>query len=150
MIREWTVEDGNCAPGEDRLAIFMKAFEGVTEHVKVDPDYTSKRYMEMIGNGSAKVFIGEENGVIQGAIGFIISNDLHDGKKVAIEAFWFVDPTYRGLGKLLFNVFEEEGKKIGCEKFAMIHMVDSYPDTLEAFYIRNGYKLVEKHYVKEI
>ena len=148
MIREWTLEDGKT----DRLARFMKAFEGVTEHVDVDVNYTHLKYLEMMKAGVARIFIGEdeETGNIQGALGFIISNDLHDGRKIAIESFWFVDPTYRGLGKKLFNAFEEEAKKIGCKKTAMIHLTDSYPDTLEAFYIKNGYKLVEKHYVKDI
>jgi GNAT superfamily N-acetyltransferase len=69
---------------------------------------------------------------------------------MAVEAFWFVGPTYRGIGKLLFEAFEAEAKRLGCQKLAMIHMVDSYPDTLKIFYEKQGYHLAELHYVKEV
>jgi len=148
MIREWTVEDHM-----DSLCHteFTKAFEEASSMVKVDVQYAHDKYLELMKAGKCKVFIAEtDDQVMQGTIGFIISNDLHDGKKVAVEAFWFVDPAHRGIGKELFNVFESEAKKLGCEKLAMIHMVDSYPDTLKTFYESQGYKLLELHYIKEI
>ena len=148
MIREWKGEE---ATTDKRLATFMKAFESATGLVKVDVDYTFERYCELMSKGAIKIFISEEEDkTLQGAIGFLITNDLHDGVKVGIELFWFVHPKYRGVGKLLFNVFEEEAKKVGCKRLAMIHLSDSYPESLEAFYLKNGYKLAEKHYVKEI
>lgn len=147
MIREWTLEDAKT----DRLAQWMKMFEQATSLVDVDSSYAHEVYLDMMIRGLCRLFISEtEEKQIQGAIGFIISNDLHDGKKIAIETFWFVDPTYRGIGKELFNKFEEVGKEMGCKKLAMIHLADSYPDSLERFYVKNGYKLLEKHYVKEV
>jgi GNAT superfamily N-acetyltransferase len=59
-------------------------------------------------------------------------------------------PEYRGGGKELMFAFEKKAKELGCQRTAMIHMVDSMPDILENFYLKNGYKLIEKHYVKEI
>jgi GNAT superfamily N-acetyltransferase len=108
-------------------------------------------YRDMMARGVVRIFIAElEDKTIQGAIGFIISKDFHEDTKIAIETFWFVDPTYRGIGKELFNVFEATAKSMGCKKLAMIHLADSYPDSLEAFYLKNGYKLLEKHYVKAV
>ena len=147
MIREWTVKE---AQTDMRVANFMKAFEGATNFVKVDSDYTFKRYMKLMEDGICRIFIAEEGENLQGAIGFIISSDLHDGAKTAIETFWFVHPDYKGIGKELFNTFEIDAKCMGCTKLAMIHLSDSYPESLQRFYIRNGYKLLEKHYVKEI
>jgi GNAT superfamily N-acetyltransferase len=148
MIKEWTAKDGRESM---RHTEFMKAFEEASGMVKVNIQYAHARYQELLESGICRVFYAEtEDKIIQGSIGFIISNDLHDGKKIAIETFWFVDPTYRGIGKKLFNKFEAEAHKLGCEKLAMIHMVDSYPDTLKAFYEKNGYKLLESHYIKEI
>lgn len=147
MIREWTLEEAKTT----RLAVFMKAFEGATSLVEVDSDYTHRAYLDLMTRGVARIFIAEtDDKQIQGAIGFIISNDFHNGKKIAIETFWFVDPTYRGIGKELFNIFESTAKEMGCKKLAMIHLADSYPDSLEAFYLKNGYKLLEKHYIKAV
>ncbi len=148
MIREWTVEE---AIVDRRVAEFMKAFEGATREIKVDVDYTFERYSQLMKAGVCRIFIAEtEDKTLQGAIGFLLSNDLHDDKKIAIETFWFVHPAYRGIGKELFNTFEAEGAKAGCKKLAMIHLADSYPESLERFYIKNGYRLLEKHYIKEI
>lgn len=148
MIKEWTAEDGRKSL---RHTEFMKAFEEASSMVKVDVQYAHDRYQEFLESGMCKVYYAEtDDGQIQGSIGFLISKDLHDGKKIAIETFWFVDPTYKGLGKELFKKFEEEAKNLGCEKLAMIHMVDSYPDTLKVFYERQGYRLLEMHYIKEI
>ena len=148
MIREWTAKDGRESM---RHTEFMKAFEEATGFVKVDVQYTHDRYQDLLERGVCKVFYAEtDEGVIQGSIGFLISEDLHDGKKIAIETFWFVDPTYRGIGKQLFNKFEEVAKELGCKKLAMIHLADSYPDSLKSFYEKNGYKLLEMHYIKEV
>jgi hypothetical protein len=148
MIREWTVSD---ALEGGRLSRFMKAFEGVTKHVKVDVQYTHDKYVEMMKAGIARILVAEnEDRSFQGALGFIVSNDLHDGKKVAIETFWFALPQYKGAGGRLFRAFEEAAKRIGCGRTAMIHLIDSYPDSLEGYYLKNGYTLVEKHYIKDI
>jgi len=148
MIREWTAADGMTS---NRVAVFMKMFEEASGMIQVDIDYTHKKYQQLLNSGTVKIYIAEtEEQDIQGAIGFLISNDLHDGKKIGIETFWFVDPKYRGIGKELFKTFEEEARKLGCKKLAMIHMVDSYPDTLKVFYEKQGYKLLEMHYIKEI
>jgi GNAT superfamily N-acetyltransferase len=147
MIREWTVKE---AQTDKRVANFMKAFEGATSFVKVNSDYTFERYRIMMERGICRILIAEEGETLQGAIGFIITDDLHDGSKLAVESFWFAHPDYKGVGKALFNAFEEEAVKMGCKKLAMIHLSDSYPESLEKFYLKNGYKLVEKHYIKGI
>jgi GNAT superfamily N-acetyltransferase len=69
---------------------------------------------------------------------------------MAVETFWFVHPDHRGQGLSLLVEFEKWGKREGCQTLAMIHMVDSFPDKLETLYRRRGYKLIEKHYLKEI
>ncbi|MCP3924916.1 MAG: GNAT family N-acetyltransferase [Desulfobacterales bacterium] len=147
-IKEWTAEE---ARGTLRHTEFMKAFEDASSEITVDVQYAHDSYQELLEKGVCKIYYAEtEEKQIQGTIGFIITNDLHDGKKMAIEAFWFVDPRYKGLGKKLFDRFELEAKKLGCKKLGMVHMVDSYPDSLKKFYEKSGYKLLELHYIKEI
>jgi GNAT superfamily N-acetyltransferase len=69
---------------------------------------------------------------------------------MTVETFWFTDPKKRGYGKMLLDAYEQYASQCGAKKAAMIHMMDSYPDSLERFYKRQGYKLIEKHYVKEL
>ena len=120
--------------------------------MKVDSDYAFQRYMKMMEAGICRIFIDEDEATkeLHGAIGFLITDDLHDGVKIAIETFWFSHPAFRGCGKALFNIFEEKAMDSGCKRLAMIHLADSYPESLERFYMKNGYRLMEKHYVKEI
>jgi hypothetical protein len=50
----------------------------------------------------------------------------------------------------LLEFFEDWAKNNGCDAIAMIYLSDSMPDSLEQLYIRRGFKLVEKHFVKEV
>ena len=145
IIREWTLEDAKGA----RLAKFMKQFEQASAQVKVDVEYTFKKYYSMMEKGMAHILIAEEEGEILGAIGFIVGPDLHEEKKVAVETFWFVAPEHRGIGAHLFYAFEKRATELGCKRKAMVHMVDSYPESLKAFYEKNGYHLAECHYIKD-
>lgn len=130
--------------------IVMKAFEQASSHVKVNIEYAAKTYTDMVEKGIAAFFVLEKDGDIVGGLGAIKCPDLHSGKLMAVETFWFVHPHHRGQGLRLLAEFEVWGKAEGCQTLAMIHMADSYPDRLEALYRRRGYNLAEKHYLKEI
>jgi GNAT superfamily N-acetyltransferase len=146
MIREWTLEDAKVR----NLASFTKRFDEETEFVKTDEDYAHKKYMDMMEKGLAHILVLEDEGIIKGAIGFIVSNDLHEDLKVAVETFWFVAPEFRGGGKALVDAFEAKAVELGCKRTAMIHLADLFPESLEAFYTKRGYKLAEKHYIKKV
>lgn len=133
-----------------RVAVFMKAFEKETEFVTVDVGYATTRYEEMINSGVATVFVADQGDELLGALGLIKAPDLHNGEMMAIETFWFVAPEHRGIGLRLLDAFEEWAALNGCDKTAMIHLVDSMPERLERFYLKRGYSLVEKHYIKGI
>lgn len=92
----------------------------------------------------------DDAGAIRGGLGYIVSEDLHSPTKIAVETFWFVPPECRGEGVKLVVAFEEMARLNGCAKAAMIHMEDSYPKELELLYRRRKYKLIERHYVREI
>lgn len=146
MIREWTVEEGR----RINLADMTKVFDKETSFVKTEESYTQKKYLAMMESGQAHILVIDEDGIIKGALGFIIGPDLHEDIKVAIETFWFVLPEYRGGGKQLMIAFQEKAKELGCKRTAMIHLSDLFPDTLEQFYIKHGYRLAEKHYIREV
>jgi len=133
-----------------KVTEFMKQFEQASEFVKVDIDHATKTYEGMIDQGIAVVMVLEHEKKLIGSLGFIVADDLHSGDKMTVETFWFTDPKKRGHGLMLLEVYEEYSKKIGSKKIAMVHMTDSYPERLEKLYIKRGYKLIEKHYVKDL
>ena len=129
---------------------FMKKFEDTTDHVKVDIDYAIESYGRLMKRGVLTVFVMEEGDEITGSLSFLKSPSMNDGILTAVELWWFMDPEHRGNGLQLFDAFEKSARDQGCKRFAMIHMVDSFPDKLESLYKRRGYGLIEKHYVKEL
>lgn len=133
-----------------KVTVFMKQFEQVTNFVKVDIDHATKMYERGIENGSMTVLVMEKDEILIGSMAFIIAPDLHENKLVGVETYWFMHPDHRKYGLKLFDMFEQLAIKQGCEKLAMIHMIDSYPISLEKLYKRRGYELIEKHYVKEV
>ena len=148
-IREWTLEEAKT----DRLFQFLKAFENDSEFVRGDIEYARKKYYDMMVDGSAVILIAEKDNKIVGAIGFIVAPDLYkENSLLAIETFWYVTPEYRGgmIGIRLIKAFERYAENLGCNRVALIHMSDSYPDMLRKLYIKFGYKLTELHYIKEL
>lgn len=146
MIREWTLEDARTF----NLANITKKFDEETEFVKTEEDYTRNRYNELMAAGIAHILVLEDEGVIKGALGFVVNKDLHEDLKVAVETFWFVSPEFRGGGKILVDAFEAKALELGCKRTAMIHMADLFADSLEKFYEKRGYRLAEKHYIKDM
>ena len=133
-----------------KVTEFMKAFEQASKFVTVDIDYATKTYETMIDDGTATVMVLEKEGDLIGSLGFIEAPDLHNGNLMLIETFWFTDSGKRGYGLLLLDAYEKYAHDNGIKKIAMIHMMDSYPERLEVLYLKRGYRLMEKHYIKEI
>lgn len=142
MIREAKPEEAII------VAEFMCRFEEVTKFVKVDYKHAGKKYKKFIESGTGKMFILEENGEMIGGLGCVIGEDLHFPRTLAIETYWFVDKSFRGKGVELLVYFENWAKSNNYIP-AMVHLSDSYPDSLKKLYLARGYKLVEQHYIKE-
>ena len=133
------------------VAEMAKGFESETAHVKVDVDHCTKTYTRLLQKGIGGILVLRDgHGAIRGGLGYIVAEDLHAPIKMAIETFWFVPPTCRGEGVTIVVAFEEMARINGCGKAAMIHMEDSHPEELELLYRRRKYKLIERHFVKEI
>ena len=133
-----------------RVTEFMKQFELASKFVTVDIDHATRTYENMIDGGIAVVMVIEDDGEIAGSLGFIVSQDLHSGEKIMVETFWFTDPKKRGCGLLLLDAYEKYADEYNMDKIAMVHMMDSYPESLCKLYLRRGYELIEKHFVKTL
>lgn len=137
-------------PDIRRVTEMARHFEEYTKHVLVDVDHATSMYEGLIGSGDGAMFYIEKEGVIVGGIGGIWGPDLHFPRLIAVETFWCVLPEHRGPGLKLVARFEEWAEEKKCDFVALVHLEDSYPDSLEKIYSRRGYSLVEKHFVKEI
>lgn len=80
------------------------------------------------------IFIRDTQGkVIGGAVGYIIA------EHVRLETFWIPQTMRReGLGQKILHMFEEEGRKKGCEYCQL----NTYDWQAEPFYKRYGYERV--------
>lgn len=132
------------------IANLATGFEAESCHVKVDPAHSVENYHKFDDLGIGGMLALWDGDTIIGGLGYIISGDLHFKRKMAIETFWYVDPSHRGGGIRLLVAFENLATERGCDYVAMVHMVDSHPDSLEKLYLHRDYKLAEKHYMKEI
>ena len=128
----------------------FKAFESCSSLVTVVPSVCVENYSRFIDQGIGGLLLARDSYRTYGGLGFIIANDIHNGKKYAVETFWLMLPEHRGGGIKLLEAFEKLATDAGCDECAMIHLEDSFPASLEKLYIRRGYQLAEKHFIKRL
>ena len=67
-----------------RVTEFMKAFEQASASVKVDVDYSVKRYEDFISTGRGQMLmLLNEHDELHGSLGFLIAPDIHTGNLIA-------------------------------------------------------------------
>lgn len=104
----------------------------------------------LLGNGTGVIFLLEEHGVILGAIGGVAYPEAYSDELLAQEFFWFIEEEHRGGGLALYRCFERWAREKGCDEIRMVHLSDSMPDKVAAFYQRMGYGKVETLYSKRL
>lgn len=117
---------------------------------KIDPAIFVKKWSILIDSGVGFILKQEKNGVIVGALGFIVIEDINDGAKIAGEAFWFVLQEYRGRGFELLIKYEREAEALGCQRIGMVHLESIQPERLSKLYVKRGYKKTETAYIKNL
>lgn len=145
MIRIAATKDDVC-----KVAQFMKRFEKESQFVKVDSAYAAESHWKLIESGIGRIFMLMHDGELIGGLGAVKFPDLNNGEMTAVECFWLVDPAHRGGGLKLLDAYEKWYESEGCSKGALIHLMDSFPESLEKVYIRRGYQLIEKHFVRYV
>lgn len=114
------------------------------------PDVFVAKWSSLIAQGVGFVLGLFRDGVMAGAFGAVVGEDLNDGKLVASECFWFVNPDARGRGFELLLAYEEEARKRGASRCSMIHLHALSASRLGELYERRGYRAVETSYFKEL
>ena len=145
MIRTATVDDLQAASA---VVARFSADIGRVFHV----EHFCHFWRVMLENDLGVVFLLEQEGVIQGAIGGLATPDPYHGGMVASEAFWYILPEYRGgIGSgRLYKALETWAVEQCAEEIRMVHLRASMPERMSKFYERNGYTLMETHYSKPL
>lgn len=150
MIRKFKTSD------IDSLFALAKQFEkesDVFKGIGGIKETHFKNYLERYYSlGLLKIWVVEKDDEIVSSLGCIEIADMFSGELCLLESFWFCNPEHRGnLENIkLFKTMEKYGIEKGVKYIQMIHLVDSMPDKLEKFYIKNGYQLTQKCYNKEL
>lgn len=115
----------------------------------IDTDYLFNLGLTLIKEHV--VLIAEENEIKLGMIGGMIVPNIYNPKYFGLqELFWWVKEEYRNTsaGMKLFKAFEKRAVDLQVDFISMVTTV--YTPTLEKVYKKNGYKLIELSYTKEL
>lgn len=100
----------------------------------------------VLGDPLKHICILSDKGMIAGVANpFIFDRNIN----MATEVAWWIEPEARfnGLGQELLGAFEYWAKeKANCKLITMVSLTDE----LAKFYEKNGYKLFERAYMKEL
>lgn len=112
----------------------------------------SSMWAALVNNGPGTIFIATEEGRLAGALGAAFMPDPYSGQLTALEQFWYVLPAFRKtrVGMELFQAFQEEARKRKAKKMVMVHLASLTPESLQKFYEREGFKLAEQTFWKEL
>lgn len=113
-------------------------------------DHFLQTWNGLIQDGRGFILGMFEGSKIIGALAAVLSAEMFSGTQMATECFWFVHAGHRGHGMELLEAFEAIAINRGAKLISMIHLMNLQPEKLSALYQRNGYKEVERHFVKEV
>lgn len=111
-----------------------------------------KLWVEMIEGHIGYLLATFRDDRIIGVLGGLCYPCMLTGELEMVEAFWWVQPQYRGgtTGIRLFQAFEKLSKDLGAKRIKMVHLSHINLDTMKDIYIRMGYRPIEVGYLKEI
>jgi len=143
MVRPAKFED------TDIVLLLLKDFhkESMDKYGIFCDDDVAKTFMEKCWQTS---FVLEIENKVVGVLGGMITHYPLNNEQMYYELVWYVDPKYRLHGVSLFHYLENYCKEKGIKKIGMALMANSKAAKLEKFYIRLGFELLEKHYIKSL
>ena len=131
-----------------------KKFYGVTG---LDGEFRGGTFVDFwngfLAHGQSAMWVYRENKIIVGTIGVNLTMSLFDGKVIADEAFWFVNPEHRGTaGVRLFFEMIKWSKESGAGRILMGKMlkISEENDNVGRFYERQGFKPLQTQYYLDV
>lgn len=132
----------------DEAVELVMEFISQTEHIK---KYSTEEYVRALvssilnGDKKNEIFIMDTGCFVAGkAIPFMYGPYI-----VATELGWYVRPDFRklGLGKDLLSAFEYWAKEVAGASLINMGSID---DSVGDYYLKKGYSLSERAYIKEL
>lgn len=144
MIRNANHED---MPGLLRMAASFGAVAGL-------PAPLCAASMEQTFTGLMEAPLGVllVNDDVTAAAGAVVTPAYYNlGHMTGQELFWWVDENARGgVGLRLFKALEDEVRRLGAESFVMVALENIKPGQTSTFYLRNGYRPLERNYIRSL
>lgn len=150
MLRLATLED------EDQILTLLKNFFNSTIYSSGFMDEDKVRVLiKACTDPLIKenvVLVWEDKGKVVGLIAGQWTELIFNEDKVATELVWWVEPEYRKTeaAHQLLGAFEYWADWCGCKSIQMYSLSNEYSNVLERFYKKQGYKLAETSYVKDL
>lgn len=134
-----------------RLQAMFAQFVDSTQYAKYvgnDPAYSSGLLERLIANDDGAIFVAEREGLVIGMLGLLVFQHPMSGRRVATEAFWWLDPNHRGYGVYLLRRGERWAKRQGAQTLSLMAPADK-PRVAE-IYEAIGYERVEITFQKDL
>lgn len=106
---------------------------------------------DIIGKEGAIVLVAEYDGEIVGGLAAVAFPYYFADGMTAQELFWWIDPARRGglTGIKMLHMVESWARELGCDTLTMIAI--AIPDSpASRIYLREGFKVLEAHFMKEL
>ena len=131
---------------------------GAIDHLVGDSDgrfqakpFINFWHMLVLSGFGCVVLATEDNGeTISGAMGMVIAPDPNNGVMACNLGFWSVDrdASFR-IPIAMFRLFEKWGEQNGAKKLRPAKCLETIKD-MDGFFLRQGYRVEEVRYVKDI
>ncbi len=143
LVRLGTQEDF------DSVDILLKEFhaESLTDYNIL---YNEKIMRLLMDKFLGSSFVLEDNGKIVGVLGGLITVYPLNNEKMYQEFVWFVSKKYRWHGARLYFRMITYCKENGIHKVLMGNLGNNNCERFDKFYEKMGFKLLEKHYLKDL
>lgn len=115
-----------------------------------DPDVFIENGERLIEEERGVILGAFEGDQIVGALCGVLCQSFFSTAWLAVENFWYVLPDKRGQGIRLLDAYERWAEGAGADFISMIHLEALQPEALGKLYVRRGYHLVEKNFLKRI
>lgn len=115
------------------------------------PERLRATLTDLIGKESACVVVAEKGGAVVGGAAALAYPSFFSDTLSAQELFWWIDPLHRGATTALRMLWmlEQWAGAVGCKTLTMVAI--AIPDSpASKIYLRQGFKVLEAHFVKEL
>ncbi len=145
FVRQATMEDVPAV--QAMFAEFVRSTQ-YQKYVGQNPEASTALIAQLVAHEDGGLFVVQAEDGLIGMFGVMVYSHPFSGERVAVEAFWWLNPDRRGYGVYLLRRAESWAKEKGAKRLSMMAPCDK-PRVAE-IYERLGYEAVELTYQKDL